>query len=108
MVRREIFDLENIPDPEYPNQWHLKHTFPGLSVEGAWKLGYTGKGVVVSIIDDGLDSSHPELQEAYASEYSYDVIRGKPEVELEPEDTHGTPAGGVVAARYNYNQTHLS
>lgn len=38
-----------------------------MNVEGAWALGYTGKGVVVSILDDGIQPNHPDLVKNYVS-----------------------------------------
>ena len=38
-----------------------------MSVEGAWKEGITGKGIVVTILDDGLEKDHPDLSENYVS-----------------------------------------
>lgn len=39
------------------------------NVVAAWARGYTGKGVVVSILDDGLETSHPDIAENYVSCY---------------------------------------
>lgn len=36
-----------------------------MKVKEAWNLGYSGKGVVVSILDDGLQKAHPDLAENY-------------------------------------------
>ena len=33
----------------------------------AWLAGYSGKGITISIIDDGLDHQHPELIDRYVS-----------------------------------------
>lgn len=33
----------------------------------AWELGYTGKGVVVTILDDGLERTHPDIAPNYVS-----------------------------------------
>ncbi len=44
-----------------------------MNVGEAWSLGYTGKGVVVSIIDDGLEINHPDLKENYDSKASRDL-----------------------------------
>lgn len=33
----------------------------------AWKMGYTGKGIVITILDDGLEKDHPDLQANYVS-----------------------------------------
>ena len=32
-----------------------------LGVEDAWKMGYTGKGVKVAVIDSGVDFATPDL-----------------------------------------------
>jgi proprotein convertase subtilisin/kexin type 5 len=36
-----------------------------MNVLAAWKRGYTGKGVVVSILDDGIQTNHPDLLQNY-------------------------------------------
>lgn len=50
---------------------HLQH---GGSQEGfdmnvipAWRKGYSGKGIVVSILDDGIQTNHPDLAQNYVS-----------------------------------------
>ena len=34
----------------------------------AWKQGYTGRGVVVTILDDGIERDHPDLKQNYVSD----------------------------------------
>lgn len=36
---------------------------------GAWKRGFTGKNVVVTILDDGIERNHPDLLQNYVSVY---------------------------------------
>jgi subtilisin family serine protease/subtilisin-like proprotein convertase family protein len=55
-------------DPMLGQQWHLRNTgqngsTPGAdaNVAGAWDDGITGAGVVVAVVDDGFDLSHPDL-----------------------------------------------
>lgn len=31
----------------------------------AWAQGYTGRGIVVSILDDGIEKNHPDLAGNY-------------------------------------------
>lgn len=38
-----------------------------MNVIPAWKAGITGKGVVVTILDDGIQYTHPDLVQNYAS-----------------------------------------
>lgn len=39
----------------------------GLShhVREAWEMGYSGKGIVVTILDDGLERTHPDIEPNY-------------------------------------------
>lgn len=99
-VRRDWRTGLTIQDPQYNAQWHLHDAFPGLGVDKVWRLGYFGEGIVTSVIDDGVDYVHPDLVGNYVADYSYDVIGQRKEVLLEADDLHGTPAAGVIAARY--------
>lgn len=38
-------------------------------------MGYTGKGIVITILDDGLEKDHPDLQANYVS-YAFRVLFG--------------------------------
>lgn len=38
-----------------------------MNIGPAWQKGYTGKGVVVSILDDGIQTNHPDLAPNYVS-----------------------------------------
>jgi furin len=38
-----------------------------MNVQGAWAEGITGRGVVVTILDDGLEKDHPDLANNYVS-----------------------------------------
>ncbi|ELR11151.1 peptidase, S8/S53 subfamily protein [Acanthamoeba castellanii str. Neff] len=85
--------LPAITDPLYASQWHL-HNSAGvdLSVVPAWEAGYSGRGVGVSIVDDGLEWRHGDLGEArYMRAASHDW-NGKDD-DPSPasyDDTHGT------------------
>jgi len=47
---------ETGPDPLQKNQWSLK----AVKAERAWKKA-SGKGIVVGVIDTGIDPEHPDL-----------------------------------------------
>lgn len=60
------------PDPLFSQQWHLiNKNGPDLNVKEVWKQDITGKGIVVAIIDDGLDYTHPDLQENYVNGFNF-------------------------------------
>ncbi len=55
-------------DPLFPNQWHLQNTGQGgglsgadARLPGAWDLETGDSSVVVAIIDDGVQTTHPDL-----------------------------------------------
>ena len=54
----------NIKDPLFPKQWHLVNDeFPQhmMNVTGIWAEGFTGKGIISSLVDDGLDYTSEDL-----------------------------------------------
>ena len=38
-----------------------------MNVMDAWSEGITGKGIVVTILDDGLEKDHPDIVRNYVS-----------------------------------------
>lgn len=36
-----------------------------MNILAAWQRGYTGRNVVVTILDDGIERSHPDLAQNY-------------------------------------------
>lgn len=91
-------------DPLYTAQWHLHNTGPaGVRVDQAWHMGRTGRGVVIGIVDDGLQHTHPDLHPHYRSDLSHDYNRhdNDPMPSVNNGDFHGTSAAGVAAAACN-------
>uniref|UniRef100_A0A1I8FBV3 Homeobox domain-containing protein n=1 Tax=Macrostomum lignano TaxID=282301 RepID=A0A1I8FBV3_9PLAT len=44
-----------------------------LDVRSVWSMGYSGKGLVVSILDDGIEHWHSDLKDNYDPDASYDI-----------------------------------
>ena len=36
-----------------------------MNVQEAWAEGVTGRGIVVTILDDGLEKDHPDIRRNY-------------------------------------------
>lgn len=93
-------------DPLFANQWHLRNTIgayaglPGAdaNVWGAWATGFTGAGVPIAIMDDGLEVGHPDLLSGTApmSSWHHDYVDGDANV---VHGAHGTSVAGVAGAR---------
>uniref|UniRef100_A0A8C5S6S9 Furin, paired basic amino acid cleaving enzyme n=1 Tax=Laticauda laticaudata TaxID=8630 RepID=A0A8C5S6S9_LATLA len=93
-------------DPKFPQQWYLSNNNQrDLNVQEAWQQGYTGRGVVVSILDDGIEKNHPDLEANYDPEASFDVNDQDPDPQPRYTQTndnrHGTRCAGEVAAVAN-------
>ncbi|XP_027426681.1 proprotein convertase subtilisin/kexin type 6 isoform X1 [Zalophus californianus] len=98
-------------DPIWSNMWYMhcgdknNRCRSEMNVQAAWKKGYTGKNVVVTILDDGIERNHPDLAPNYDSYASYDVNGNdydpSPRYDASNENKHGTRCAGEVAASAN-------
>lgn len=80
----------------------LDESVPWIGADQVWKkFGFTGKGVVVSVIDGGIDYKHPALGGNIGPQYK--VIGGYDFVDqdvnpMDDERGHGTHVAGIIAA----------
>jgi subtilisin family serine protease len=97
-------------DPIASHQWHLINTGQDafsttlpvsgndLNIKAAWASGVTGKGVIVNVVDSGLEIAHPDLA-ANVTTGSVNFGGG-----TDPTDTtsttgdHGTSVAGLIAS----------
>lgn len=92
-------------DPLFPRQWHLRNDIVGnkdCNVVKVWEYNITGHGVVVAIVDDGVEWRHPDLRENYCPEGSIDLNDEdddpSPSLDTDHDNKHGTRCAGEVAA----------
>jgi len=108
-------------DPLFADQWYLRG-YPGyshsiqkrqrgnsiqtlspesLNILPAWAKAITGTGVVVAVVDDGVNDRHPDLQQNYRADLGFDFVDGdrSPRAEGANGDWHGTSVAGIIAGR---------
>ncbi len=84
-------------------QWHLQTT--SLALENTWLGGNTGQGVVVSVVDDGVELNHEDLADNVLAGQSRNIVdNGKGTLDPSPttrDNDHGTAVAGLIAASAN-------
>ncbi|MGE8131795.1 S8 family peptidase [Methylobacterium sp. NPDC080182] len=83
--------------PEYRADWGLAR----INAATAYARGFTGQGVMVAVVDSGIDPNHPEFHDAI-SPLSRNFILFSPNHPLIDTDTsanHGTHVSGTIGAR---------
>lgn len=92
-------------DQYFPSQWHLDNLrFIGhdINVTGVWENNITGRGIVVSVIDDGVEWTNPDILDNYSSEGSWDINSNDddpmPRADEAGLNHHGTRCAGEIAA----------
>lgn len=90
-TRLRTFEAVN-PEPLAPSQWSLSM----VGATDAWAVSQ-GAGVIVAVIDTGVDATHPDLAGRVLGEI--DML---PEVTPEPEQNgHGTRVASIIAGSLN-------
>ena len=105
-MRNMLPDGENLEDnePVRGNAWNVEK----VNADEVWNLGYTGAGVVVAVIDTGVNYSHTDIANNMwdgGSQYPYhgwDYVNN----DNDPKDDqgHGTHCAGTVSS-YGTNGT---
>ncbi len=77
--------------------YYLQNDMPQIHADQAWDKGFVGVGVIVAVVDSGVDLDHPDLAGQLLP--GMDFVDG----DTIPEDQngHGTHVMGTVAAAMN-------
>ncbi len=96
-----------ISDPLYNFQWYLHGSY-GINISSIWS-DYSGKGVSISVVDSGIESTHPDLRDNIdlVRSFRYEDNSSDPSPSLhELKDPfvdvpHGTSVAGIIGASQN-------
>jgi subtilisin family serine protease len=107
-----FYQLDFTPnDPQYNNgtaQWPLRNFVGSMWTFAAWDLArQDGAGVLVAVLDSGVDLQHPDLAGQIDTAKGWDFIND----DNDPDDDHlppppnigghGTHVAGIIAAKTN-------
>ena len=97
-------------DGYFKHQWHLNAkngpqvvAEASVNAPAAWDITRGDRNIVVAVIDDGFDLSHPDFSGPGKVVFPKDYVDGdsRPFPESENDDYHGTPCAGVAIAESN-------
>ena len=102
----DISRSSGIGDPFYGCQWHLKNNNQfrnsaghDIRVEEVWPT-YTGDGINVVIVDDGMHFNHADLKDNVDTSLNHNYDPGQSDI-YNYFEWHGTAVAGLVAAKDN-------
>ena len=104
----EVKNTENsvvsvVYDTYFNEQWGLA----AIDVQGAWSAwetaGSPDNKVILAIIDQGIDLTHPDLVNRISTEYQYDFVDNDTCAATDDpvEESHGTHVAGIATAEMN-------
>jgi len=107
LVERQM-SRKMIPnDARFDDQWHLRNTGQtngavgeDVNITAVWN-STLGTGVVIGIVDDGLDTDHEDLSTNYRSNLDWDWCGNDGNPNPGNNDPHGTAVAGVAAGTGN-------
>jgi subtilisin family serine protease len=92
-------------DPQLNQQWHYHNTgqtggTPGADIDlfQAWDIETGNSGVIVAIVDDGIQFTHPDIAGNMWPGIGFNFVSGSPNIQ---PGNHGTHVAGTVAAVSN-------
>jgi subtilisin family serine protease len=108
-----IYKAGYVPtDPDYNKQWALNNTGQDIwvdghfvngtagadiNIEGAWRIAETdGQGIIVGILDTGIDTDHPEFSGRILPGYNF--VKDNTNIEDNCSESHGTGIAGIILA----------
>lgn len=99
-------DPDPVPPPENFNttEYRQNYGLGAINAIAAYEDGLSGDGIIVAVIDNGIDQSSDADLASNLSPASTDIIASRND--LFNDDPHGTIVAGVVAAQKNNFGTH--
>ncbi|XP_074602740.1 neuroendocrine convertase 1-like [Brevipalpus obovatus] len=94
-------------DRLFTNQWYITNELTNIhrshKIMEAWSRGYSGRGITVAILDDGLEYTHMDLNGNYnpAASYDFNEDDSDPSPRSGGENAHGTRCAGEIAMMAN-------
>ena len=90
------FSTSSVNDPLISGQWGWLR----IHCDDAYETGYRGSGIIVAVLDTGVDTKHPDLKANIVEGYNF-VDKNDNVTDV---DGHGTMVAGIIAAVANNSE----
>ncbi len=101
LIKKSVIELVTL---DYPQKPALDTSTQLIGAQTAWNLGYNGSGVIVAVLDTGIDPFHPDfhfpngtskiLANVSFVDYNFD---GVPDKDVLDDVGHGTHVASTIA-----------
>ncbi|MHC4621052.1 MAG: S8 family serine peptidase [Planctomycetota bacterium] len=83
---------------------HLDDSVPFINADTVHSLqsflGYTGEGITVAVLDSGIDSDHPDVNDDVARGWYHFLAKGGQQgLGAEDDNGHGTNVAGIITSK---------
>ncbi|SFL86462.1 major intracellular serine protease [Gracilibacillus orientalis] len=72
-----------------------------VQAPAVWEKGYEGEEIVIAVIDTGIESNHPDLEEQIIGGRNFTSDYNGDQGNFEDNNGHGTHVSGTIAASFN-------
>ncbi|MCH2140637.1 MAG: S8 family serine peptidase [Phycisphaerales bacterium] len=88
-------------DPNYSSQWALNNSNDmDMDAPECWDITFGDSSIIVSIMDDGIDQSHPDISSVPGADFTNENTGGDHTMTC---DGHGSCVAGCVSATIDNN-----
>lgn len=88
------------PPGQTDDEFRASYGLEAINAQAPFAQGYSGRGIVIALIDDGIDFSQPDLRENI-SPLSFDAVPGRNQPAAQGGQRHGTWMASPLAAGRN-------
>lgn len=100
---KDPIETPDIPPKDFEtSEYHNMGALGPIKASHAYAQGFTGEGVIVGVIDTGVDINHPELAGAIVNPWNPITESSN----VTDHDGHGTHVAGIIGARKDDNGMH--
>ncbi|CAG2219980.1 FURIN [Mytilus edulis] len=71
---------------------------PSMKIDEAWAAGYSGQGIIMAVLDDGLQTDHPDLAVNVDTDHDIDIYGFDHNPYPATGRSHGTEVSGLIGA----------